>query len=168
MQKIILKLTEEKIEILNDLRFECFVLSEKLSSGFKKEFAEAARKKNKLTLSEEVSDCLAYDFDGVLLDFSKSEHIGADYQKYAKDLKGKIIGAVTRNRRHEAMLVSECEPDFVVFRAWQDGAEKVKELTSWYNEMFLIQSALLPMEDVDYKSFETDFVILKDEVALKQ
>ena len=168
MQKIILKMTEEKSEILNDSRFECFILPQNLSSGFKKEFSETAKKKNKLTLAEEVSDCLAYGFDGVLLDFSKSEHIAADYKKYAKDLKGKIIGAISRNRRHEAMLVSECEPDFVVFKAWRDGIEKIKELTSWYNEMFLIQSALLPEEEIDYKSFETDFVILDDEVALKQ
>ena len=168
MQKIILKITNENALILTDTRFECFILGENLSSGFKKQFAEIALKKNKITIAESISDCLAYGFDGVLLDFSKSEHIGADYKKYAKDLKGKIIGAITRNRRHEAMLTSECEPDFVVFKAWQDGAEKVKELTSWYNEMFLIQSALLPQEDVDYKSFETDFVILEDVFALKQ
>ena len=60
------------------------------------------------------------------------------------------------------MLVGECEPDFVVFRAWADGQEKVKELTSWFYQMFLLQSALLPVEDVDFASFETDFVILDD------
>lgn len=168
MQKIILKITNENTAIIEDGRFECFILSEKLSSGFKKEFAEAAKKKNKLTLSEEVSDCLAYGFDGVLLDFSKSENIHKDFQTLSRNLKGKFIGAITRNRRHEAMLVSECEPDFVVFKAWCDGIEKIKELTSWYNEMFLIQSALLPQEDVDYKSFETDFVILDDVFFFKQ
>lgn len=103
----------------------------------------------------------------LLLDLNKSEHVACDYLEQTKDLKGKIVGVVTRNRRHEAMLVSECEPGFVIFRAWQDGIEKIKELTSWYNEMFLIQSALLPMEDIDYASFETDFVILDDVYALK-
>ena len=102
-----------------------------------------------------------------MLDLSKSEHIARDYQDLTKNLKRKIVGVVTRNRRHEAMLVSECEPDFVIFKAWQDGIEKIRELTSWYNEMFLIQSALLPQEDVDYASFETDFVILDDTAVLK-
>ena len=40
--------------------------------------------------------------------------------------------------------------------------EKVQELTSWFAEMFLLQSALLPVEDVDFSSFDTDFVVLDD------
>lgn len=167
MQKIILKLTRENLNVLDDERFECFVLAQGLGTNFKKEFASKAAKKGKLTLGESLADCNTFCLDGVVIDLSKSEHIAHDYKELTKDLKRKIVGTITRNRRHEAMLVSECEPDFVVFRAWQDGAEKVKELTSWYNEMFLIQSALLPQEDVDYAAFETDFVILDDVYALK-
>lgn len=162
MQKIILKITRENFDFLNDERFECFILAEDLSADFKKEFTVRATQKNKLTLGISVADCLDFNFDGVVLDLSKSEYIARDYQDLTKNLKRKIVGVVTRNRRHEAMLVSECEPDFVIFKAWQDGIEKMRELTSWYNEMFLIQSALLPQEEMDYESFETDFLILDD------
>ena len=166
MQKIILKLAKEDFKVLDDARFECFVLPENLSADFKKEFTKRIAQKNKLTLGTSVADCLDFNFNGVILDLSKSEHIARDYQDLTKNLKRKIVGVVTRNRRHEAMLVSECEPDFVIFKAWKDGQEKIKELTSWYNEMFLIQSALLPQEEMDYESFETDFLILDDVFAL--
>lgn len=162
MQKIILRITQENISLADDSQFECFIFSEDLPSHFKNEFALKAKQAQKLVLGLSLSDCLAYKLDGVLLDLSKSDRIGFEYKKLTKDFKGKIIGIICRNRRHEAMLASECEPDFLVFRAWQDGIEKIKELTSWYAEMFLIQSALLPMEDIDYKSFKTDFVILDD------
>lgn len=165
MQKIITNLIDENMSLLDDARLECFVLQENLPSHFKAQFALQAAKKNKITLGLSVSDCLAYRLDGIILDLSKSDHISADYKKMTKDLKNKFIGVITRNRRHEAMLVSECEPDFVIFRAWQDGIDKINELTSWYHEMFLIQSALLPMEDINYQSFQTDFVILD---SLKQ
>ncbi len=160
MQKIILHITKEDFAPITDSRFECFILSEDLSSHFKNEFTLKAKQLNKLVLGLSISDVLAYNLDGIVLDLSKSEHIAADYKKQTKDLKNKIVGIICRNRRHEAMLASECEPDFLVFRAWRDGIEKVKELTSWYNEMFLIQSALLPMEEIDYSSFKTDFVVL--------
>ncbi|MBO7097952.1 MAG: hypothetical protein J6W11_04875 [Alphaproteobacteria bacterium] len=165
MQKIITNLIDENMSLLDDARLECFILQENLPSHFKAEFALQAAKKNKITLGLSVSDCLAYRLDGIILDLSKSDHISADYKKMTEDLKNKFIGVITRNRRHEAMLVSECEPDFVIFRAWQDGIDKINELTSWYHEMFLIQSALLPMEDINYQSFQTDFVILD---SLKQ
>ena len=35
------------------------------------------------------------------------------------------------------MIVSEAEPDFVVFKVWKDGFESVRELTDWYNDFFL-------------------------------
>lgn len=162
MQKIILKITSEHFEPVNDDRFQCFILDDPLSSHFKQEFAVLAKKKNKIVLGFSLSDCLAYSLDGLIIDLSKSEKIAQDYKRQTKDLKNKFIGVICRNRRHEAMLVSECEPDFLIFKAWNDGIEKIKELTSWYAEMFLIQSALLPMENIDYKSFETDFVILDD------
>ena len=159
MQKFIILINNENLEILENKDFECFILREELSSHFKKTFAEAAKQQSKITLALSVSDCLAYNLDGVLLDLSKSEHIRRDYKTLTKDLKGKIIGLITRNRRHESMLISECEPDFIVFKAWQDGLNKTKELTSWYNEMFLIQSALWPMEELNFKDFKTDFII---------
>jgi len=165
MQKFMTFIKHEKFQPSDFKKVECFILSADLSADFKQKFAFEAQKEGKLVLSESSSDCQTYHLDGVLLDLSKSENIHGDYENAVKSLKNKFVGVICRNRRHEAMLCSECEPDFVVFRAWQDGADKIRELTSWYAEMFLIQCALLPMEKVDYASFATDFVILDDEVC---
>ena len=122
-----------------------------------------AKAAGKLVLTDDAEFCRLNRLDGVLADFSKSEHIAADFEILRHGLEDKFFGLICRNRRHEAMLVSECEPDFVVFKGYHDGQEKVKELTAWYNEMFLLQSALLLCEDgVDFASFETDFVIMDD------
>ncbi|MBO4285095.1 MAG: hypothetical protein J5895_02555 [Alphaproteobacteria bacterium] len=168
MQKFIIQIEEENFVWPEDKNLECFLLSNDLSASFKADFALKAKKNGKIVLGFSADDCLSYQLDGVLLDLSKSENIKKDYQSGAENLKNKIVGAICRNRRHEAMLVSECEPDFVVFKAWADGAEKVKELTAWYAEMFLIQSALLPVDEVDYSAFKTDFVILSDRKYVKK
>ena len=74
--------------------------------------------------------------------------------------KRKFVGLFTRNRRHESMIVSEVEPDFIIFKVWKDGFENVQELTDWYNDFFLIQSAAWIMEDgVPVENLRTDFVI---------
>ncbi len=161
MQKIILKISHEDLSLIDDQKLECFILDENLSSHFKNEFTLKAKAKNKLVLGLSLSDVLAYNLDGIVLDLSKSKNIKTDFKTQTKDLKNKFTGIICRNRRHEAMIASECEPDFIIFKAWQDGSDKIKELTSWYNEMFLIQSALYPQENIDYQSFQTDFVILE-------
>ena len=162
MQKFILHITEPNFELLNQDDLECFILKSDLPDSFKTEFAKKAKEKQKLVLGFDAKTVMDFNLDGVLVDLSKSEDIATDYKLLTQGLKRKFIGAICRNRRHEAMLVGECEPDFVVFRAWVDGREKVQELTSWFNEMFLLQSALLPLEDVDFSLFATDFVILDD------
>ena len=133
MQKFIIHITEKSFELLKNEQLECFIINSDLPDSFKAEFAKIAKENQKLVLSYEPETTIKFNLDGVVLD-----------------------------RRHEAMLVGECEPDFVVFRAWTDGQEKVRELTTWFDEMFLLQSALLPVEDVDYGTFKTDFVILED------
>ncbi len=162
MQKFIINITEPAYDLLEDLQSECFLLKSDLPSTFIAEFANKAKQKGKLVLSDSTQTSIDHNLDGIIIDLSKSENIKADYEKFTTGLKKKFIGAICRNRRHEAMLVGECEPDFVIFRAWVDGQEKVQELTSWFAEMFLLQSALLPVEEVDFSLFATDFVILDD------
>lgn len=162
MQKFIINISQQNFDLLEDKNLECFILSSNLADSFKAEFAKKAKEKQKLVLSFDVQSVTNFDLDGIIIDLSKSENIASDYKTITQGLKKKFIGTICRNRRHEAMLVGECEPDFVIFRAWNDGKEKVQELTSWFNEMFLLQSALLPVEDVEFKDFETDFVILDD------
>ena len=60
------------------------------------------------------------------------------------------------------MLVSECEPDFIIFRFWKDGFDANAELLKWYGEFFLIQSAVLPKDEIDVSNLPADFVILSD------
>lgn len=163
MQKFIISVTEENLSLIKDPALECFILNEKLSAEFIDRFAAQAKEQSKLVLGQNKEMCLKHNLDGVVLDLSKSEDIAKDYGKETQNLKGRIIGAICRGRRHEAMITSECEPDFVIFRAWADGAQKIIDLTNWYNEFFLIQSALLLEDDnLDFLPFKTDFVILND------
>ena len=57
---------------------------------------------------------------------------------------------------------SECEPDFVAFKVWADGFNKSKELLEWYADLFLIQSAVMPMDDCDISAIPADFAIKND------
>ena len=109
-----------------------------------------------------VNQAKVYGADGVVLDLG-AEEVKDKLEAVRKTLgKGGIVGLFTRNRRHESMLVSEAEPDFVIFKVWKDGFEGVKELTDWYADFFLIQSAAWVMEDgVKVEQLRTDFVIKK-------
>lgn len=161
MQKFILQITNEDFNLPEQIK--CVVLSETLPENFISEFVQKARRLNKLILANGKELCQKFDLDGAIFDFTKSENIASDYADAVQGLKGKVIGGICRGRRHEAMLLSECEPDFVIFKAWKDGAEKIQELTDWYNEFFLLQSALLPMDqDLNFSGFKTDFVIIND------
>ena len=71
------------------------------------------------------------------------------------------MGVVINPTRHEAMLASETEPEFVAFRYTQENATKAAEVIRWYNELFLIQSAVdLSSGLVDVKGLDVDFVII--------
>ena len=62
------------------------------------------------------------------------------------------------------MIVSENEPDFVVFRIWNEGAEKTKALADWYAAFFLLQTAVEPMDgSVNFSAWPADMVILSPE-----
>ena len=164
MQNFIIKITKPDDSLLNDNKLQCFILSSALDDKFIGSFADKAKSLDKLVLTDDVDTCLKYNLDGVVLDLSKSENIAVEYKQKTSGLKKKFIGVICRNRRHEAMIVSECEPDFVIFKAWKDGWEKVKDLTDWYVEFFLIQSAIMAAEDgVDTSLFKTDFVIVNQE-----
>ena len=105
--------------------------------------------------------------DGLILNTIQEENP----RKYIEDIRAQakkaVIGAISRNRRHEAMLVSEAEPDFIIFQVWKDGLQNNLELLDWYNEFFLIQNAAWPKEDVDISQIKSDFVILDDLKYLK-
>ena len=162
MQKFVVNLSDNgNIPLLKQPDLECFVTDTSLAKL--ESIVKQVREEDKIILfsgANACEMCCKYDADGVVLDLSKSEHCAKEINFARKQLKDKAIGVISRNRRHEAMIISECEPDFVVFKAWHDGLDKVQELVAWYNEMFLIQSAVILAEEGLAKSkFDCDIVI---------
>ncbi len=165
MQKNIVRVDEINEKILENMGEECYVLNAALDEACCRIFIAKAAEGEKLVLfygDNAVAAAKAYGADGVILDLG-AEDVKDKLGNVRKELgKGSIVGLFTRNRRHESMLVSEAEPDFVVFKVWNDGIESVKELTDWYADFFLIQSAAWVMEEeVDTSALRTDFVIKK-------
>lgn len=155
------------MSLADDASVECFLLDSMMDEAFNRQFSERARQAGKLILSdgEKAPElCKELSLDGVVVDMSKNEKPKSEFQ-FLRNFLGKnaVIGAITRNRRHEAMVISELEPDFLVFQAWNDGIENVRELVAWYNELFLIQSAVLCRdENIDFETLQSDMVILSD------
>lgn len=167
MQKFIIEITEKNAELIQDSAIECYLVASSLGKEFIADFTRQAAALNKLVLisGEQAAElCRELEADGIVLDVSASEKIKPLFEAAKRDAgKGKIIGLIVRNRRHEAMVAAECEPDFIIFQAWCDGFAKVQELVNWYSELFLIQSAVLCREEnVDFNSLNADIVILND------
>lgn len=163
MQKNIIRIDVANDKILEDLANECYILNTALEENFCRAFVEKAAKEERIVLfygENVVLTAKKFNADGVILDLG-AEGLKEKMAATRKELgKGKIIGLFTRNRRHESMLVSEAEPEFIIFKVWKDGFEQTKELTDWYADFFLIQSAAWIMEaGVDTPKLQTDFII---------
>ena len=163
MQKNIILIDDCNEKIFDNLSEECYILSTSLPEKFCVKFINIATETQKIVLfyGENAVDFVKkYGADGIVADIG-CEKIKEKMLDLRKKLgKGKFVGLFTRNRRHESMIVSEVEPDFIIFKIWNDGFEKVQELTDWYNDFFVIQSAVWPMEKgVDVSNIKTDFVV---------
>lgn len=165
MQNFIIRITQENTKLLNDDKIGCFILPDTVSSEFAERFINEAKQKGKLVLAcgdNAVQFCQKFNPDGLILNTVKEDNPRKYIENIRARAKKAIIGAISRNRRHEAMLVSEAEPDFIIFQIWKDGVENNIELIDWYNEFFLIQNAAYPQDEVDIKNINSDFVILDD------
>ena len=165
MQNLIVRITQENLNLIKEDKIGCFILAESLSEDFARGFTAKARQQGKLVLTfgeQALEKYMDYKADGLVVDTIKESMP----QKIIRQIKEKapkaILGVVTRNRRHEAMLVSECEPDFIIFKFWRDGFEANAELLKWYGELFLIQNAVWPQEGVDCTALPADFLIAED------
>lgn len=165
MQKNITRIDVADYKILEKMSDECFVINTAIDEGFCRKFIEKATIEDRLVLfygEDAIEKCKLFNADGVVLDLG-AEKLKEKMQGVRKQLgKGKFVGLFTRCRRHESMLVSEVEPEFVIFKVFKDGFENIKELTDWYNDFFVIQSASWIMEEIDeaeIKKLKTDFVI---------
>lgn len=167
MQKFIIKIEEENFSLIQDTNIGCYILSSTLPETFVQKFAAEAAQKDKIVLVDGENApllCKKLDLDGVVADVSRSEKIKKELKTVRSVIgKNKFLGVVCRGRRHEAMIASEEEPDFLAFKAWKDGIENIRELVAWYNELFLIQSAVYCVDEgMDFKDFECDIVILNE------
>ncbi len=149
---------------ISSLDYECYILDTSLDENYITDFVNKANKENKITLFYgENAENLAKHFgaSGIIIDQTMTLSPIKDLTSLRKSLgKNSIIGIITRNRRHEAMLNSELEPDFIIFNIWNDGIEKTTELLNWYNDFFIIQSAIfLKEENIDTSNITADFII---------
>ena len=163
MQKFIVRVESEEKRFSDKMEGECYALNAALDEEYCREFVENAAAESRIVLfygEGAVKTAVHLGADGVILDLGV-EGLKEKMAAVRKELgKSGVVGLFTRNRRHESMIVSEAEPDFVVFKVWKDGFESVRELTDWYNDFFLIQSAAWIMEDgVPTEELRTDFVI---------
>lgn len=165
MQNLIVRITQENLNLINKEKSGCFILAESLSEDFACDFTAMAQQKGKLVLTsgeQALENYQKFKADGLIIDTIKE----SAPQKIIRQIKEKapkaVLGVVVRNRRHEAMLVSECEPDFVIFKFWNDGFNANAELLKWYGELFLIQNAVWPQDDVSCAELPADFVIADD------
>ena len=170
MQKFIVKLTNQDATLIDDTALECFVVDTAQKGADKLTAQITAKNKIALLEGENACDmCKSWSADGVLIDLSKSEHCAKDVNFARKQIGDKVLGVISRNRRHEAMLISECEPDFVAFKVWNDGIEQVKEVLSWYTEMFLIQSAAVLAEPISsLNQLDCDIIVCSAQEYRKQ
>ena len=161
MHKFIVNLTNKDLALIDDAKLECFLVDAQTTDA--EEIVKRVHAIRKLVLisgENACEKCNIWQADGVLIDLSKSEHLAKEVNFARKQIGEKALGVISRNRRHESMLISEAEPDFVAFKAWNQGIEQVKELVSWYNEMFLIQSAVILQEEISQAdTFDCDIVV---------
>jgi hypothetical protein len=165
MQNFIVRITQENNNLLNNAEIGCFILSDTTSSKFVETSVAVAHAAGKLVLAEgekALDFYLQYNTDGLILNTAKADKPQKLIKEVQKKAPKAVLGVVTRNRRHEAMIVSECEPDFVIFKFWKDGFESNKELLDWYGELFLIQNAAQIEDDYDFSALNADFIILDD------
>lgn len=165
MQNFIIKITQKNSPLPINERIGCYIITSDLSDKLITQIVDKAHEKTKLVLSAGDSAPELYKnfcTDGFILDCSRSEHPQTEVKAARQKYPHAIIGVISRNRRHEAMLISECEPDFIIFQLWREGLEKNIELLQWYTDLFLIQCAAYPKEEMDLNDIPADFLILPD------
>lgn len=166
MQKFIITITDPGEPIVKDENAVCHILDSELPPARLKELIAALRQTESLILASGVDAlalCRKQNLDGIVVEVNAD----APYKKQLRPLRDalgpkKVLGVVIPLSRHAAMIVGETEPEFMAFRI--DSAEetaKAQELVSWYNELFLIQSAVCGNADFSVlKSLGADFVMI--------
>jgi len=166
MQKFILSINEPDEQVIADEQVVCHELSTSLPLPILEQYIQKLHQTDSLILlrgANAVALCKKYNCDGVVVEVNND----SPYKKQLLPLREqlgnkKIIGVIIPLSRHAAMIVGESEPEFIAFRI--DSVEELpnaQNLIQWYNELFLIQSAVIGTSDISVlSSLETDFVMI--------
>lgn len=161
MPNFILKLNSTQDTVYQSENIICYLLDTKLGSDFIKSF-DAQGKMVLLQGKEAAPLCKSLDTSGMVLELDTGLPIKAQVIQIRETIGAqKVFGAIIPPRRHEAMLISETEPEFVAFKFSVYEQAKAAELIAWYNELFLIQSAVDLSDGLqEFSNLDTDFVII--------
>ena len=164
MPEIILKINTCSDEVYEDDKICCYLLETSLGETYLSRFD----RKDKLVLligagAEDL--CRRLNFDGVVTEPDLQQPLKSQIKK-SRELIGnkKVLGVIICPRRHEAMLAGEAEPEFIAFKFKAEEKAKAKAVIRWYNELFLIQSALIYDSSLqDIASYPMDFLIINSQ-----
>lgn len=161
MPKFILKINSVDDTVYVDDDIVCFLAD----SSLPEEWLCGFERRGRLFLlsgDKALSLCKTVGADGVVAELKTDAPVKAQVAKIRSQLgAGKVLGTVIVPRRHEAMLISETEPEFVAFKFPQESAAPAAEVVKWYNDLFLIQSAVDLTDGLqDIAAFDPDFVII--------
>lgn len=150
--------------MLNNAAIECCLVNSAIEISHLQNIVQKMQNVGRIVLlnGEGAAElCVSVKADGIITDLSKSNNIKKDISETRQQIGNGVLGVISRNRRHEAMLVSENEPDFLVFKVWNEGSMQTLELAKWYANFFLLQMAIMPQDDeVDISEYNADMLIL--------
>ena len=159
MPQIILDTRAESGSIPQSDKISCYIVSSDINA----EILRQLKQSQKMILSfgaDSLEFCRRENIDGIFVELDEKKPVKSQLKPLREALKHKTLGVLIPIRRHEAMLVGEVEPEFIAFKQGDD-VEHDKSILSWYNELFLIPSALYYNgSKEDLGEYVVDFVIL--------
>ena len=161
MPQFILKINSPADTVYDDEKIVCYAADAALPDSLLAKLNSGSRM---LLLAgpDAAKRCKELNADGILAPLDPSKPVKAQLEKQqAAAGKTAVVVPVIPPRRHEAMLASETEPPFVAFAVTPANREAVFPVLKWYNDLFLIQSAVdLTAGAVELSGLDADFVII--------
>ncbi|MBE6445002.1 MAG: hypothetical protein E7019_02955 [Alphaproteobacteria bacterium] len=163
MPQIILKINHDTDKIHENNNICCYILESELSDSTINKVISIG--KPVLFDGKNAINKINVLGDGIIINIDSRKPLKAQVRPIREKIgTKKIIGTVIDPSRHEAMLASETEPEFVAFRVSEHNFDKAKELIEWYNELFLIQCAVQPETFFSgLKELDVDFLIINSQ-----
>ena len=163
MPQIILKINNNSDKIYENDDICCYILESELSDSTVNNVINTG--KPVLFAGKHATDKLKTFGDGIIIDVDSQKPLKPQVRPIREKISTKkIIGTIIEPTRHEAMLASETEPEFVIFRVSEHNFDKAKNLIEWYNELFLIQCAAQSNSFFPrLKELDVDFLVINSQ-----